>query len=340
MRLDLKEASNDHLDGTTSDFFLTYYSQEEYQKKSKVADISNLKGKPGVSWINVVGLGSRERIERLCAEFNLHPLVVEDILNPAQRPKFEVYDDCILFVVKNFNYQQESEEIEQEQLSIILGSDFVLSFQEENGEGFNVINKKLSDEDSQLRDKGADYLTYRLIDTIVDNYFLVVEELGDYIFSLEEELIEDPAQEILGDLHQLKREVILFQRLVSPLRGLIYSSNFKESKLFTEETFVYWRDVDDHLANVLDKVQIFRDIINGMLDTYLSSVNDNMNQVMQILTIISTIFIPLSFLTGLYGMNFKYMPELGYQYSYPVLLGVMGVIVVVMLIYFKKNNWL
>ncbi|MBM7556447.1 magnesium/cobalt transporter CorA [Halanaerobacter jeridensis] len=324
---------------TTSDFFITYYDRQGYEEE-KITEISNLAQKNKVTWINVVGLGSEEKIKELGTEFDLHPLVVEDVLNPAQRPKFEVYDDYILFVVKDFNYYPKNQEIKKEQLSIILGPDFIISLQEQRTNTFDFINKSLAKENSQLRHRGADYLAYRMIDTVVDNYFVVVEELGNFIFNLEEQLIEDSSSEILGELQQLKREIISFHRLVSPLRGLIYSSNFKDNQLFTDETFVYWRDVDDHLSTVLDKIQMFRDIVNGMVDTYLSNVNDNMNQVMQVLTVISTIFIPLSFLTGLYGMNFQYMPELGYQYSYPILLGVMGLIVVTMLVYFKKNNWL
>lgn len=324
----------------TSNFHVTYYDEDNYKQESGLKNIDDLTQQKKVTWVDVIGLGAEEKIKKLGAKFDLHPLIIEDILNPEHRPKFEVYDDYILFIIKNFAYQPETEEIEQEQLSIILGPDFVLSFQTKNTDKFDIINKKVADESSLLRSKGAGYLAYRLIDAVVDNYFIVVEELGDFIFELEEDLIGNAKQEILADLQQLKREVILFHRLISPLRGLIYNSNFKEAQFFTEETFVYWRDVDDQLATVLDKIQMFRDIINGMLDTYLSSVNDNMNQVMQVLTVISTIFIPLSFLTGLYGMNFAHMPELGYQYSYPILLGVMVVIAVTMLIYFKKNNWL
>lgn len=340
MKLNLNGPNEEKLLKATSDFFVTHYDQQVYEERKEVTEFNNLNKSERVTWIDVVGLGAEEKIRELGTEFNLHPLVIEDVLNPAQRPKFEVYDDYILFVVKNFTYQQEKEEIKQEQLSFILGSDFVISFREQGGSKFDFIDKKLADKSSQLRCKEADYLAYRLIDTVVDNYFVVVEELGDFIFELEEELIGDSSQEILGDLQQLKREIILFHRLISPLRGLVYNASFKETELFTDETFVYWRDVDDQLATVLDKIQMFRDIINGMLDTYLSNVNDNMNQVMQVLTVISTIFIPLSFLTGLYGMNFQYMPELGYHYSYPILLGVMGLIVVTMLVYFKKNNWL
>ena len=323
-----------------SDFYVTYYDEQNHKQESALTTIDDLTQQKEVTWVDVVGLGAEEKIKKLGDKFDLHPLVIEDVLNPGHRPKFEVYDDYILFVIKNFDYQTDTDEIEQEQLSIILGSDFVLSFQEKGPNKFASINKKVADGNSLLRKKGAGYLAYRLIDIVVDNYFVVVEELGDFIFELEEDLIGNSSQEILGDLQQLKREMILFHRLISPLRGLIYNSNFKEAHFFTEETFVYWRDVDDQLVTVLDKIQMFRDIINGMLDTYLSNVNDNMNQVMQVLTVISTIFIPLSFLTGLYGMNFQYMPELGYHYSYPILLGVMGLIVVTMLVYFKKNNWL
>ena len=322
-----------------SDLFVTYYDQQQYKDRIEVTDISDIEKKKKVTWVDVLGLET-EKVEELSAEFGLHPLVIEDILNPAQRPKFEVYEDYMLFVIKDFSYYQDSEEIKQEQLSIVLGADFVLSFQEKKENNFSFINQKLATEDSQLRNKGADYLAYRLIDTIVDDYFLVIEKLGDFIFNLEERLIDESSPEILNNLHQLKREVISLQRLISPLKGLIYSSTFKDNQLFTENNFIYWRDIDDHLSTVLDKVRTFREIINSMLDTYLSNVNDNMNQVMQVLTVISTIFIPLSFLTGLYGMNFKYMPELEYQYSYPTLLGLMIVIAVTMLVYFKKNNWL
>ena len=342
MELNLKEKETTKL--TDQETIIDYfnYNQQFYNHYQNISvnKIDDLKDDQYLAWLNITGLTDEAKVKEIANKFDVHPLVVEDILNTAQRPKFEVYDDYVFFVIKDFVYDDAAEIIKQKQISIVLGSNFVLSFQEKQSDNFNLIYKKLTEADSQVRNKQSGYLAYRLIDTVVDNYFVILEELGEFIFSLENKLLEDFSQEVLTDLHKLKKEIILFHRLISPLKGLIYSSNFKDSSFFTEENFIYWRDVEDHLSTVLDKIQVFRDIINGMLDTYSSNIDNNLNQAIQVLTIISTIFIPLSFLTGLYGMNFKYMPELEYSYSYPILLGGMIVIAVSMLVYFKKNNWL
>jgi magnesium transporter len=305
-----------------------------------IADCSPLKGAPTVSWINVDGIHEIGQIEALANRFGLHPLVQEDILDTEHRPKFENYDDYIFLVLKMLQFNGEHGEISTEQVSLILGPSYVISFQERQGDVFDAVRERLRLGKGRIRRMGADYLAYALLDSIVDSYFAILEKIGDEIEILEEELVTDPGKETMARIHHFKREMILLRRSIWPLREVVSGLQREESPLVTEGVGLYLRDVYDHTIQVIDTVETFRDIISGMLDLYLSSVSNRMNEVMKVLTIIATIFIPLTFFAGIYGMNFEYMPELHWKYSYPLLWLLMVGSAAGMLVFFRRKKWL
>jgi len=298
------------------------------------------KDKPTVTWVNVDGIHEVEVLERLGDCFGLHPLVVEDILNTDHRPKMEDFGDYIFIVLKMLYYSDKDNEVVTEQISLILGPNFVISFQEREGDVFNPIRERIRSEKGRIRKMGADYLAYVLVDSIVDNYFIILEKLGERIEFLEDELVTNPTPETLQAIHDLKREMIFLRKSVWPLREVISGLERGESSLIQESTGIYLRDVYDHTIQVIDAVETFRDMLSGMLDIYLSSISNRMNEVMKVLTIIATIFIPLTLIAGIYGMNFRYMPELEWPWAYPMLWLIMLAIGVLMLIYFRRKRWL
>lgn len=292
-----------------------------------------------IKWINVDGIHNTELIQKIGEKFNIHTLTLEDIANTDQRPKFEEYENYMVSIMKMLSY---STEIHSEQLTIILlDNSTVLSFQEaEGGDAFNIIRTRIRTGKGRVRKMGADYLTYCLIDAVVDLYFVILEKIGDRIEVLEEELIQDPSSETMKILHGMKREMIFLRKAVWPMRELISNFDRSESKLIKKPTRLFLRDLYDHTIRVIDTVETYRDLLSGMMDVYLSSVSNKMNEVMKVLTIITTIFIPLSFIAGIYGMNFDNLPELHWKYSYFVLWGVMISVAVGMVFYFKRRKWL
>lgn len=279
-------------------------------------------------------------IEKLGKCFNVHPLTLEDILNTEQRPKAEDFDDYIFIVSKMLYYDEKEHLVRSEQVSIILGPNFLISFQEVEGDVFNSVRERLRKGKGRIRKAASDYLAYALIDAIVDHYFIILENFGEKIESLEDQLVTAPTQETLQSIHNMKREMILFRKQVWPLRELIAKLTKGETPLINESTHVYLRDVYDHTIQIIDTIESFRDILSGMLDIYLSTISNRMNEVMKVLTIIATIFIPLTFIAGIYGMNFKFMPELEWHWGYFLALLVMGIIALVMVFYFWKKEWL
>ncbi len=318
------------------------YDEAHFQEKEikTIEECFLFKDKPTVTWINIDGLHQVEIIEKLGECYGLHPLVLEDILNTDQRPKMEDYGEYLYIVLRMLNYNDKSSEIESEQVSLILGSNFVISFQETEGDVFDPIRERIRNGKGRIRKMGADYLTYALLDAIVDNYFIILEKLGEKIEFLEEELVTRPTSETLQTIHYLKREMIFLRKAVWPLREVISGLERGEPPLVKGTTRIYLRDVYDHTIQVIDSIETFRDMVSGMLDIYLSSVSNRLNSVMKVLTIIATIFMPLTFLAGIYGMNFKHMPELEWRWGYPFLWLVMGGIGVFMLLYFRKKKWL
>jgi magnesium transporter len=322
---------------TVIDYDEAHFQEEEI---ATVEECFLFKDKPTVTWINVDGIHEVEVLELLGDCFGLHPLVLEDILNTDQRPKMEDFDDYLFVVLKTFSYNDQSDELEPEQISLILGPSSVMSFQEREGDVFNPIRERVRSNKGRIRRMGADYLAYSLLDSIVDHYFIVLEQVGEKVEFLEEELVTHPTPETLQTIHNLKRDMIFLRKSVWPLREVIGALERGESSLIKESMGIYLRDVYDHTIQVIDTIETFRDMISGMLDIYLSSVSNRMNEVMKVLTIIATIFIPLTLIAGIYGMNFKYMPELGWRWGYPVVWLVMLVIGILMLVYFRRKKWL
>jgi len=319
------------------DYDEAHFQEEEIKA---VEECFPFKDKPTVTWINVDAIHQVEILEQLGDCFGLHPLVLEDILNTDQRPKMEDFGEYIFVVLKTFSYNDPSDEVEPEQISLILGPGFVLSFQEREGDVFNPIRERVRNGKGRIRRMGADYLAYALLDLVVDNYFIVLEQVGEKVEFLEEELVTNPTPETLQTIHNLKREMIFLRKSVWPLREVIGGLERGESSLIEESTGIYLRDVYDHTIQVIDTIETFRDMISGMLDIYLSSVSNRMNEVMKVLTIIATIFIPLTLVAGIYGMNFQYMPELEWRWGYPMFWLVVLAIGVLMVVYFRRKKWL
>jgi len=317
------------------------YDKKKYEEKS-VKDIEEcfpFKETSTVTWINIDGVHQVEVIEKVGKYFNIHPLTLEDVVNTGQRPK---YDDMgtYLYIVLQMVYPNGDNEIETEQVSLIVGSNFLFSFQEKEGDVFNPIRERIKDAKGRIRTMGVDYLAYTLVDAIVDNYFSVLERIGEKIETLEEELVDNPQPTTLQTIHNLKRDGIILRKSVWPLREVISGLERGEPSIIQDSTRIFFRDVYDHTIQVIDTIETFRDMISGMLDIYLSSISNKMNEVMKVLTIIATIFIPMTFIAGVYGMNFKYMPELEWRWGYLVVWVVMIGIGVSLLNYFKKKKWI
>ncbi len=318
------------------------YDENQYQEKKvkTVEECLQFKETPTVTWININGLHEPSVIEQIGEHFDIHTLILEDILNTTQRPKLDDLGDYICIILKMLSYDEENRRIDIEQVSFLLGSNFVISFQEKEGDVFNPIRDRIRTGKGRVRKMGADFLAYALIDAVVDNYFIILEQLGEEFEQLEDELLSNPVPDTSVKIHAMKRELIYIRRSVWPLRELINGLERGESKLIKKATLIFMRDLYDHTIQVVDNTEAFRDIISGMLDTYLSSLSNRMNEVMKVLTLIATIFIPLTFIAGVYGMNFHFMPELAWRWSYPIVWIVMCAIGVSMLFLFKRKKWL
>jgi magnesium transporter len=298
------------------------------------------RNKSTVTWININGISHVPNLEKLGECFNLHPLVLEDILNTDQRPKVEDYDDYLFIVLKTIHYAETSSEIRTDQISLILGSNYVISFHENQVEIFDPIKERIRTGKGRIRKAGADYLAYALIDFIVDNYFIVLEKFGENIEFLEDEVVKQPTPKTLSFIHKAKNDMIILRKSMWPLREVASRLERREFPLITEATSFYFKDVYDHVIVAIDTVETNRDILSGMLDIYLSSASNRLNEIMKVLTIIATIFMPLTFLAGVYGMNFKYMPELESPYGYYATWGVMLLVALSMLVYFRRKKWI
>ncbi|MCR3955567.1 MAG: magnesium/cobalt transporter CorA [Gudongella sp.] len=304
---------------------------KSFEEFSMVEDDSTL-------WLDVIGLKNPETVGEISEILHIHPLVQEDILNIAQIPKVEEYDGYLFTVTKNVFFREDGF-LDTEQISILLIRNMVLTFQEYDTDSFKHIHERLKDSVS-LRKHGALELFYSLIDSVVDNYFLVLESIGDEIDSVEDKLLENPNKDILGSIYHLKRELVYIRNILWPTRNLTSSLARGEFVEIDERISLYFRDIYDHVIQMIDIVETYRDICSGMLDTYLSSVGSKTNEVMKILTIFSTIFIPLTFLAGVYGMNFIYFPELNWKYGYLLFWLISGLITAFMIRFLRKKGWL
>ncbi|WP_236026665.1 magnesium/cobalt transporter CorA [Geomonas diazotrophica] len=299
------------------------------------------KGAAGVTWINVEGLADLEVLRHFGSCYGIHPLVLEDILATDQRPKAADYGEYLYVVLKMIGLDEGGGEIKSEQVSLVLGQNYLITFQEGlEGDVFEQVRARLGNEKARLRAMGPDFLLHALLDVIVDHYFLVVEKLADRIEDVEDELVDNPTTATVQAIYRLKRQLLFLHKIFWPLREVVSSLQRRDSPLVRDTTVIYLRDLYDHIVQVLDTLETLREMLSGMLDIYLSSVSNRLNEVMKVLTIIATIFMPLSFVVGWYGMNFKQMPELEWPYGYPAVFALCLVLAGGMLVYFKNKRWL
>ncbi len=312
---------------------------EKHTVKS-IAKLLSYKTTDTITWVIVDGLKDVGIIDDIGQHFDIHALVLEDILNTHQRPKFEEFDDYLFIVLKAIALGSEDFNVDYEQISLLVLNNFVFTFREKPDEIFDPILNRLDNDKSQIRNLGADYLAYIIMDTIVDEYFALQDAFDEQIESVEDDLLINPSVQTLSKIQKFKRELIFLRRTVSPLRELLAAIQRSESPLLDVKTRRYFGDIYDHAIRIIEALESYRDLIAGMLDIYLSSVSNKMNETMKVLTIFASIFIPLTFIAGVYGMNFDYMPELKWRWSYPVLWLVFIGVSVFLLRFFKKKKWL
>lgn len=323
----------------TRKIIYTNYNIDKFERR-EIHDLEEivLDSEKSVKWLEIKSLEDIDLINKVGKKYNLHQLVIEDILSTDHMPKLEDYDEYLFLIIEGMNLAADGE-LEVEQFSFILFKDLVISFQQSDSNIFDSILSRLS-EGSNIRKNGADDLLYALTDTIVDNYFLVVERIGENIDEVEDIVLLNPKREILQEIYKLKRDLIYIRKTLWPMRNAISSISKNDYDLVDEKTLYYFRDVYDHIIQMIDIIETYRDICSGMLDTYLSSISNKTNDIMKVLTIFSTIFIPLTFIAGVYGMNFRYLPELNWRYGYASFWIISAVITGVLLRFFKKKNWL
>lgn len=322
---------------------ITQYNPETLQQH-RLGSINELKKTHDggmITWINVDGLADTRVIEHIGRTFDIHPLVQEDILSTHQRPKLEEYDHYLYLVIKAIDADHsDGFSLHYEQISILLLKNVVITFKEKRDQTFLPIHNRLQNNKGRLRLNGSDYLTYVILDTIVDEYFMIEDSFDEIIDPLEESLLNNPSDDALATIQQLRRELIAMKRSISPLRDLLGEIQYAESDLLQEKTLRFFNDVHDHVLRVTDSLESYRERVAAMQDIYLTSISNKMNETMKVLTIFASIFIPLTFIAGVYGMNFEYMPELKWRWAYPSLWLLFLVITVALLIYFKRKKWL
>lgn len=320
------------------------YDETHFQEKTvkSLHEIRDLKPSRTLTWINVQGIHDIEVLQNLGESIGLHPLTLEDILSTDQRPKTEVFDDYVFIVLKMLycEHPDGDGEVTAEQISLILGDGFVVSFQETERDIFGPIKERIRAGKGRVRKMGADYLAYSLLDFVVDSYFSVLEKFDEEVEFLEDEVVTNPSPKTLQTIHRLKGEMVFLRKSVWPLREVISRLERGETTLIRENTIIYLRDVYDHTIQIMDTVETFRDLISGALDIYLSSISNRTNAIMKVLTIIATIFMPLTFIAGVYGMNFRHMPELAWIWGYPAVLTLMAAVSLIMIVYFRRKHWL
>lgn len=319
---------------------LLSYNQDEIEETffATINEVIEAMDPQKISWLNIDGLHEVDITEKIIQHFNLHKLSGEGILNTNQRPKLDDYDEYIHITTKNFYV--ENDNIEEEQITIIFGPKFLITFQEKENELFNNFRKRLTEGKSQARKKQSDYLAYNLLDAIIDQYYVAIESFGDNIDSIENEVIMNPSEKLLSQLNELKQDISYLRRTIFPLREALNQFEKLELPYIHKETRLFIRDLRDHTIQVIETINIYKDSINSLTDLYMSSLSIKMNNVMKVLTIVSTIFIPLTFIVGVYGMNFTNMPELEYKYGYFITLIFMAILTLFMILYFKHKKWL
>jgi magnesium transporter len=318
------------------DYDARTFNEAETQSIEKCGEYAKT---PTVTWISIEGPNTPELLEAVQQSFGVHPLVLEDIATTSQRPKVEVFDDYVFIVVRMFRYNDLATTVEDEQVSLILGKTYVLTFSEGRNDAFDILKKRISSNEERLRVTGADYLAYAILDVIVDQYFTILEKLGERIEPLEDEVVTSATPRTLEEIHGLKTELVYLRESTWPLREIIDRIEEAKTPLFKASTHPYFRDLYDHAVNAIDIIETFRDIVSGILDIYLSSVSLKLNEVMKVLTIVGTIFLPLAFIASVYGMNFM-EPEVTSPWGYPGFWLASVVIVIAMLLYFRRKQWI
>jgi magnesium transporter len=322
-----------------SEIELIRYNSDNYERR-KIEEISEefLNNNDYVSWINITGIRDVEVIKKVGKLLDLHPLTLEDITNTRQRPKKEEFENYLITIIDILSYN--GDYIQSEQVSLILTENAVITFQEAEGDDFDPIRRRLEEAKGQIRKKGADYLLYSLLDAVVDNYFKILEKTEEQLEEIDKSVVSEKAgPETLELIQSLKQEIIFLRKNIWPLNSVFSSLYRIDFNLFNKETDYYLRDVYDHIVQLMDEIEVIREMLSSMLDVYLSNKSNKMNEVMKVLTIIATIFIPLTFVAGIYGMNFQYMPELDNKLAYPAVMIFMLIIAVLQLIYFRWKKW-
>lgn len=318
------------------------YTHEFLEEKriDSIDELTRYKESDSVTWISVVGLSDIDTIERLGEMFGIHPLFLEDVLSAHQRPKLEETDEYLYLVLKHISLENEPFVMSYEQINIFIFNNVVLTFRERSDDFFTTIRKHLEDPKRKLRNSGTDYLAYAIVDLIVDMNFPLLDSLDELCDVIEDELMETPKPKTLIKIQEAKKELITIRKSISPLREMLSALMRSDSALIHKDTHIYFRDIYDHAIHIIEEIESYRDILTGLLDIYISSVSNRLNEIMKVLTAFASIFIPITFLSSVYGMNFKYMPELEWQWGYPALWGIFILFSAVSLTYFKKKKWI
>ena len=320
---------------------VTDYDKKHFEEHplERVEDTFPFRDATTISWINVDGVHDVPLIKRIGEHFDIHPLILEDIANTGQRPKLEEYEDT-LFIIAKMLYLADGETLRSEQVSFLVGPQYVLSFVEDPDDVFDPVRERLRRGKGRIRHRDADYLAYALLDVIIDHYFVILESIGEHLEQLEEEVLDDPTPLTQHQINEVRRELIVIRRAVWPLREMLSLLSRSESSLVSADTQPYYRDAYDHAVQVIDIVESLREVASSLIDLYMSNLSHQMNEVMRVLTIIGTIFIPLTFIAGIYGMNFEFMPELHVPYAYPMALLGMLLVALSLVFYFRRKGWL
>jgi magnesium transporter len=323
-------------------FTLIEYDGEDYSEREldRLDEVLKHHADHKVRWLNISGIHDELTIKQVCDFFNVHPLIQEDIVNVNQRAKIEVHDEVLFAVMKMITYERTAQIVNFEQISFILRHDVLITFQEQPGDVFASVRKRIETKSGRIRTRHEDYLFYALLDAIIDSYYETLESVGDHLESLDDMLLSNPTPQTLNSIRKIKREVVFLRKSVWPVREMINILHHQDTSFIAEDTQIFIQDLYDHTVQVIDLVETFKDLASGMLDTYNSVIANRMNEIMKVLTVISTIFIPLTFIAGVYGMNFQNMPELYWHNGYFVVLGVMAIIAVIMVFFFRKRSWL
>ena len=320
---------------------LTEYDENKVEtfEINSVDEIEPYTDTPQVTWVSVCGLHETQFLIQIGEKFKVHPLVLEDILNTETRPKIEITDDYLFIVMKLITFNTEQKIFESEQVSFILGRSFIFSFMERNDEIFNPVKERIASQLGKIRKKGTDYLLYAMMDIVIDQYFLALEKNEENIEMLDDEVINAPEKSEAEKIYSLKNTLLMLRRSAAPTREIVNQLIKEDTELIETATEPYLRDLYDHIIHITESIEMQREITTGLMETYLSMMSNKMNEVMKVLTVIATIFIPLTFIVGIYGMNFHYMPELNWPWAYFAVWAVMIVITIFMLLFFKRKKW-